>query len=119
VSLGRTGERFLREFATTEPDGVIPSGSYIPEAAQTAEALLEAIERLDGTRSSVTRELLRLNNDKRNLGTYRYSANSDMTTQAITVFRVTGEKGADAPRPSVAPTSTASCACLQRSLVPK
>ena len=47
-SLGPAGRRFLREFAATQPTARCPS-SLRPEAAQAAEALLEAIERSDGT----------------------------------------------------------------------
>jgi branched-chain amino acid transport system substrate-binding protein len=97
-SLSPAGQGFLREFAATQPDRVIPSASYIPEAAQAAEALLDAIERSDGTRVSVTRELVRLEIENGILGNFRFDANGDMTPPAITVFRVTGKKeGADAP----------------------
>jgi branched-chain amino acid transport system substrate-binding protein len=96
-SLSPAGQRFLREFAATQPDDVIPPASYVPEAAQAAEALLEAIEHSDGTRASVTRELLRLKIENGILGNFRFDANGDMTPPAVTVFRVTGEKGADAP----------------------
>jgi hypothetical protein len=60
-SLGPAGRRFLREFAATQPDGAVPAAPlYVLEAAQAAEALLEAIERSDETRASVIRELRRL-----------------------------------------------------------
>ncbi len=97
-SLSPAGRTFMREFAATQPAGVIPSAFYIPEAAQAAEALLEAIERSDGTRASVNRELRRLEVENGILGSFRFDSNGDMTPPAITVFRVTGKKrGADAP----------------------
>ena len=97
-SLGPAGRRFLRKFRATQPDRAVPSARYIPEAAQAAEALLKAIERSDGTRASVTRELRRLEIENGILGSFRFDRNGDMTPAAITVFRVTGKKReADAP----------------------
>jgi branched-chain amino acid transport system substrate-binding protein len=97
-SLGPAGRRFLRGFAATQPKGAIPSFGYILEAAQATEALLEAIERSDGTRASVTRELRRLKIEDGILGTFSFDKNGDMTPAPISVFRVTDKKGeADAP----------------------
>jgi hypothetical protein len=45
----------------------------------------------------VTRELLGLKIENGILGNFRFGANGDMTPPAITVFHVTGKKGADAP----------------------
>ena len=45
----------------------------------------------------MTRELLGLEIENGILGNFRFNANGDMTPPAITVLRVTGEKGADAP----------------------
>ena len=97
-SLGPAGRRFLREFAATQPGGSVPFEAYILEAAQATEALLEAIERSDGTRASVTRELRRLKVEDGILGTFSFDKNGDMTPAAISVFRVTGKgRQADAP----------------------
>jgi branched-chain amino acid transport system substrate-binding protein len=97
-SLSPEGRRFLREFAKTQPDGVIPSALFIPEAAQATEALLEAIARSDGTRASVNRQLRRLKVENGILGNFRFDENGDMTPATINVFRITGKKrGADAP----------------------
>jgi ABC-type branched-subunit amino acid transport system substrate-binding protein len=98
VSVGPAGRRFLRGFSATQPDGAIPSARYILEAAQAAEALLEAIGRSDGTRASVTRELRRLEIEDGILGSFRFDENGDMTPPTISVFRVTGKRReADAP----------------------
>jgi ABC-type branched-subunit amino acid transport system substrate-binding protein len=97
-SLGPAGQRFPREFGATQPSGAVPSTLYIPEAAQAAEALLEAIERSNGTLASITRELRRLEIEDGILGSFRFDSNGDMTPPSITVLRVTGEKGdADLP----------------------
>jgi branched-chain amino acid transport system substrate-binding protein len=97
-SLGPAGQRFLREFAATQPDGAVQTTQYIPEAAQAAEALLEAIERSDGTRVSVLHELRRLEIEDGILGTFSFDENGDMTPAAISVYRVTGKGDkSDAP----------------------
>jgi branched-chain amino acid transport system substrate-binding protein len=97
-SLGPAGRRFLREFEAKELEGAVPTFGYIPEAAQAAEALLEAIERSDGTRASVLQELRRLDIEDGILGSFRFDENGDMTPPTISVFRVTGnEREADAP----------------------
>jgi branched-chain amino acid transport system substrate-binding protein len=94
-SLGPAGRDFARGFADTQPGGEVPNAFYIVEAAQAAEALLEAIERSDGTRSSVTRALHDLQLEDGILGTFGFDENGDMTPATISVFRITGKRGAD------------------------
>jgi branched-chain amino acid transport system substrate-binding protein len=97
-SLSPAGRRFLRKFAATQSDGAVPNALFIPEAAQAAEALLEAIERSDGTRASVTQALRGLEIENGILGNFSFDENGDMTPATISVFRVTGKKrGADIP----------------------
>lgn len=97
-SLSPRGQSLLREFRATQPAGAVPSALYVAEAAQAAEALLEAIERSDGTRASVTRQLFDLRIEDGILGDFRFDSNGDMTPPMVNVFRVTGEAGkADAP----------------------
>jgi branched-chain amino acid transport system substrate-binding protein len=97
-SLTPRGQRLMREFAATQPAGSVPSALYIAEAAQAAEVLLAAIERSDGTRASVTRELFDLEIEDGILGSFGFDSNGDMTPPMVNVFRITGEKGeADAP----------------------
>jgi branched-chain amino acid transport system substrate-binding protein len=98
-SLGPAGREFLRTFAATQPDGAVPPlDTYIVEAAQAAEALLQAIARSDGTRASVTRELFDLEIEDGILGSFSFDENGDMTPATISVFRVTGKgRQADAP----------------------
>jgi branched-chain amino acid transport system substrate-binding protein len=97
-SLGPAGRNFLRTFRATQPDGAVPFDVYILEAAQAAEAVLEAIARSDGTRASVTRELRRLKIEDGILGTFSFDENGDMTPAAISVFRITGKgRKSDAP----------------------
>jgi branched-chain amino acid transport system substrate-binding protein len=96
-SLGRRGRDLLREFAERQPDGTVPAGLYILEAMQATEALLEAIRRSDGTRASVTQELLGLEIKNGILGNFRLDENGDMSPATISVYRITGKRDSDVP----------------------
>ncbi len=93
--LGLAGRRFLHDFAATQPGGTIPSGTYVPEAAQAAEIVLQAIARSDGTRASVLRELRATRIEGGILGNFRFDANGDMTPSPVAIFRVTGGRGGE------------------------
>jgi branched-chain amino acid transport system substrate-binding protein len=96
-SLSRRGRELLREFAETQPDGTVPSGLYILEAMQATEAFLEAIRRSDGTRASVTQELLGLEIKNGILGNFRLDENGDMSPAKISIYRITGKRDSDVP----------------------
>jgi branched-chain amino acid transport system substrate-binding protein len=97
-SLGPAGRRFVRGFAKTQPDGAVPNGLYVVEAAEAAEVLLEAIERSKGTRASVIEELHRLEIENGILGNLSFDENGDITPATITIFRITGTgREADIP----------------------
>jgi branched-chain amino acid transport system substrate-binding protein len=87
------GQRFVREFAPTQPGGSIPP--YVLETAQAAEVLLEAISRSDGSRASVLKELRAIQVTDGILGSFRFDANGDKTPGAITAYRITGENPPD------------------------
>ncbi len=91
--LGPTGRRFLLEFGATQPGGAVQSETYVPQAAQAAEVLLQAIARSDGTRSSVLRELRRANVKNGILGSFGFDPDGDATPAAVTIFRVPGGPG--------------------------
>ena len=88
-----TGRRFMRDFKATQPRGSVPSGTYVPEAAQAAEVALAAIARSDGTRASVLRELRTLRIENGILGNFRFDRNGDITPGAVAIYRVTGGRG--------------------------
>ena len=96
-ALGPAGERFIDAFAATQPGGVVPSYSAA-YAGQAAEVLLDAIARSDGTRRSVTRELVRTRVSGGILGSFRIDRNGDASTSSITILRVTGRR---APSPTL------------------
>jgi branched-chain amino acid transport system substrate-binding protein len=88
--LSAAGRQFVRKFGRTQPGGVAPSAIYVTETAQAAEALLAAIARSDGTRASVTEELLALEIENGILGNFSFDRNGDITPALFTVLRITG-----------------------------
>lgn len=80
--------RSLRQALRRQTHGR-PIAGYAMQAAAAAEALLEAIARSDGTRSSVTNELLRLRLRDGVLGPLRFDAGGDPVPAPVAVYRVT------------------------------
>jgi branched-chain amino acid transport system substrate-binding protein len=80
------GRDFLRRFAAAHPEQ--PTSGFTAYAAQAAEVLLAAIGNSDGTRRSVTAELLRVRVRDGVLGTFGFDAQGDPTRAIVTVFRV-------------------------------
>ncbi len=72
-----------------------PGQFYTAAAAQSAEILLDAIARSDGTRSSVTKELFKTRVENGILGKIRFDKNGDPVEAPVTIWRVV--------RPSRAP----------------
>jgi DNA-binding SARP family transcriptional activator/DNA-binding beta-propeller fold protein YncE len=79
------GTRFARAFSATQPDPEI--GFYTPYAAQAADVLLTAIAHSDGTRASVSRELLDVRIRDGILGSVRFTPHGDMTINRIPILR--------------------------------
>ncbi len=81
-----TGRRFAREFSATQRGRNI--NIFAPYAAQATEVLLSAIASSDGTRASVTRQLLRVRIRDGILGTFAFDRNGDSTASLLPIFRV-------------------------------
>jgi DNA-binding SARP family transcriptional activator/ABC-type branched-subunit amino acid transport system substrate-binding protein/DNA-binding beta-propeller fold protein YncE len=88
------GKRFLEEFEATRAGEPSPSNSAA-YAAQATEILLDAIARSDGTRESVTRELLETTIEDGILGDIDFDENGDPVEAPVTIFRVVGKGRAD------------------------
>jgi branched-chain amino acid transport system substrate-binding protein len=86
-SLAAPGRRFVRAFAAKEPAGIVVSYSAV-YAAQATEVLLDAIARSDGTRASVTKELLASRVRGGILGDFHFDADGDFDPSPVTIFRV-------------------------------
>ena len=81
-----TGRRFAREFSATQSRRNV--NFLAPYAAQAAEVLLQAIARSDGTRASVTRELLRVRIPDSIFGSVAFDRSGELTSNQFPVFRV-------------------------------
>jgi ABC-type branched-subunit amino acid transport system substrate-binding protein len=86
------GRRFARDIGTfnTPVGGVLPAG-------QTAELVLDAVARSDGTRASVLEELRGAKVEDGILGDFRIDRHGDITPARLAIFRVTGTTPPDAP----------------------
>jgi branched-chain amino acid transport system substrate-binding protein len=79
------GKRFLNDLKARTGK---PSQFYTASAAQSAEILLDAIARSDGTRSSVTKELFKTRVENGILGDIRFDKNGDPVEAPVTIWRV-------------------------------
>ena len=84
------GDRFLARFARAQPG--VEVAQYSVYAAQTAETLLDAIARSDGTRASVLEQLLRARDPQGLTGEIGFDERGDITQGAETIVRIVGGK---------------------------
>jgi branched-chain amino acid transport system substrate-binding protein len=112
--LHTTGRQFIRELRKTHPAGAEPNLYWGAYAAQSAELLLDAIARSDGTRPSVTKELLATQVEDGILGNVRFDANGDVVPSPITILRV--KRGGRGMSPST--TDWADGATVERVITP-
>ena len=90
--LSPAGRRFLKDFLAVEPKPGLTgvAAPYAMYAAQAAEVMLDAIARSDGTRASVTRELMTTRVQNGFLGSFRFDLNGDTNRQWMTILRPVG-----------------------------
>ena len=79
------GRRFAKTFGRALGGPIDP---YSVTTAQAAEVLLDAIAASDGTRASVTKQLLAANVEDGLLGSFAFDAQGDMTAPGVTVYRI-------------------------------
>ena len=84
--LPAAGRSFLRAFGKPPYDQ--RQGYGAPEAAQSAEVLLDAISRSDGSRASVVDELFKTEVENGILGSFEFDHNGDIDPGAVGFFRV-------------------------------
>jgi branched-chain amino acid transport system substrate-binding protein len=85
--LSGPGKSFVDDFGAQIGTQVNPYAAY---AAQAAVVMLQAIERSDGTRASVTDELFNTNIKDGILGSFSINENGDTTANPVTVYIQTG-----------------------------
>jgi ABC-type branched-subunit amino acid transport system substrate-binding protein len=86
--LPSAGRHFVEAFEKAIGGRASP---YSVTYAQATEVLLQAIAASDGTRASVTRNLLRTRVEDGILGSFEFDANGDTTAGGVTMYRI--EKG--------------------------
>jgi branched-chain amino acid transport system substrate-binding protein len=88
--LAPAGKKFVADFGATQAGkNVDPYSSY---AAQSAEVLLAAIAKSDGTRASVTTQLLATKVMNGILGNFTINANGDTNSNPVTQYLIKGGK---------------------------
>jgi len=84
-ALPPAGRKFVSEFGASL---IAPAQTDTPYAAQATQLMLDAIARSDGTRASVTHELLTAKVSNGILGNFAITPNGDTTADAITIYQV-------------------------------
>jgi ABC-type branched-subunit amino acid transport system substrate-binding protein/DNA-binding beta-propeller fold protein YncE len=79
------GRRFVESFERAIEGKAAP---HSVATAQATEMLLDAIAASDGTRASVTRNLLRTRVNNGILGSFEFDAKGDTTAGAVTMYRI-------------------------------
>jgi branched-chain amino acid transport system substrate-binding protein len=87
--LGPAGKRFVSQFERAIGR---PVEAYTVAWAQATEILLDAIAKSDGTRKSVTANLLDTHVRNGILGTFSFDRNGDTTAGAVTIFKIVNGK---------------------------
>jgi DNA-binding SARP family transcriptional activator/ABC-type branched-subunit amino acid transport system substrate-binding protein len=93
ASLTPAGRRLLSAFEAAQHGSKIPSGTYLPELLQAAEAVVVAIARSDGTRASVLRELRLTRISNGVFGSFHFDQNGDLTPAPFMILHITGGRG--------------------------
>ena len=93
LDLGPASERFAADFGEADT-------GFVLEAAQTAELVVRAIARSDGTRASVLEELIASRVKDGLLGSFRFDQNGDVTPATVPILRITGSTPPQAGLPS-------------------
>jgi branched-chain amino acid transport system substrate-binding protein len=88
--LGATGKAFVKDFGASQPGGQVdPYSSY---AAQAADVLLTAIEKSDGTRASIAKELFDTDITDGILGSFKINENGDTNANPVSIYLIKGGK---------------------------
>jgi ABC-type branched-subunit amino acid transport system substrate-binding protein/streptogramin lyase len=95
------GRRFVESFERAIEGKAAPHSA---PTAQATEMLLDAIAASDGTRASVTKNLLRTRVENGILGSFEFDANGDTTAGGVTMYRI--EKGRPRVLDVVTPSET-------------
>jgi branched-chain amino acid transport system substrate-binding protein len=87
-ALGPTGKKFVKDFSK-EIGGKNPD-PYSAYAAQSAQVLLTAIEKSDGTRKAVAQNLLNTKVTDGILGSFTINSDGDTSSNPVTIYKIKG-----------------------------
>ncbi len=90
-SLKGPGAKFVKAFKKTQ--GGKSLASYVAYAAQSADVLLDAIKRSNGSRSSVVAQLFKTNVKNGIVGSFKIDKNGDTNLAGITAYIIKGDDG--------------------------
>ena len=93
LDLTPAAERFMSDFGQAD-------AGFVLEAAQTAELVMQAISRSEGTRASVLEELKASRVKDGLLGSFHFDRNGDVTPATVPILRITGSTPPGARLPS-------------------
>ena len=88
-SLKGAGKAFVKAFTKADHRAPDPYAVY---AAQAAEVVVQAIANSNGTRADITKQIFKTNLKNSILGNIKFNANGDVTSPAVTIYRVKGGK---------------------------
>ena len=88
-ALRGAGKSFVKNFTKADKR---PPDPYSVYAAQATEVLVAAIAQSNGTRSDVTKQMLKVKLRRSILGTVSFNSNGDVTANPVTVYKVKGGK---------------------------
>jgi branched-chain amino acid transport system substrate-binding protein len=88
-ALKGAGKKFVAQFTAADKK---PPDPYAVYAAQAAEAMVAAIAQSNGTRADVAKQMFKINLTNTILGSLRFNANGDVTSNPVTIYKVVGGK---------------------------
>jgi branched-chain amino acid transport system substrate-binding protein len=88
-ALKGAGKAFVSSFTKADHKSPDPYSVY---AAQAAEVVVGAIAQSDGTRADIAKQLFKLHLNGSILGNVSFTANGDVTSNPVTIYKIKGGK---------------------------
>ncbi|HEY6960778.1 MAG TPA: branched-chain amino acid ABC transporter substrate-binding protein [Gaiellaceae bacterium] len=89
TALKGAGKAFVKAFTKADHRAPDPYSVY---AAQAAEVVWQAIKQSNGSRADIAKQLFKVNLKGSILGNVSFTANGDVTSNPVTIYRVVGGK---------------------------
>jgi len=88
-ALKGAGKAFVAAFTKADHR---PPDPYSVYAAQAAEVFVQAIKQSNGTRADIAKQIFKINLKGSILGDVSFNANGDVTSNPVTIYKITGGK---------------------------